>query len=253
MRKIRCYLPGPLCPGSVVVAPATTAHHLGTVLRLQADTALVLFDGAGNEYSGSIRHLAKRTVEIEISEHLPTETESPLLSTLVQAVSKGERMNYTLQKAVELGIQQIRTTFTSRSVPRLSGQRREKRAAHWQGVIISACEQSGRTRLPELQLHDQLALALTDLSTDLKVLLDPSAEQTLPQLPPPQTGVTLLAGPEGGLSDEELALARSEGFIPVRLGPRILRTETAAVAALAVIQSLWGDLSAPAAAGPQRC
>ncbi|MCG2633316.1 MAG: 16S rRNA (uracil(1498)-N(3))-methyltransferase [Gammaproteobacteria bacterium] len=244
MRKPRCYLPGPLATGTILPAPTQTAHHLGRVLRLSTGAELQLFDGSGGQYQGWIHEASKRSLFIRVGEYLPTDAESPLICHLLQAISKGDRMDYTLQKAVELGVQKITASFSRRSIPLLKSERLEKKRAHWQGVIVSACEQSGRTRVPSFEIHNELGLALAECDSGLKLMLDPTAEQTLQQLPTPQRGVTLLAGPEGGLSQAERTLAQSRGFTPIRLGPRILRTETAALAALAIIQTLWGDFSA---------
>jgi len=189
-----------------------------------------------------ILRLHKGEAAVKIGQQLPVANESPLRVTLAQAISSGERMEFTLQKAVEIGVNAIQPIAAERSVVKLAGERAEKRIAHWQNVVISACEQSGRASVPQvapiLGLADWLGLRQT---FSLKLLLSPTAEHTLHTLPKPEGDICLLIGCEGGLSPQEQQLAETCGFKPVRLGARILRTETAAMAALAAMQTLWGD------------
>lgn len=222
--------------------PEQAAHHAARVLRLKVGDQVSVFNGCGGEGEARITAIGKHSVAVEIAAWRETERESPLQVTLAQAISAGEKMDYTLQKAVELGIAAIQPLASERSVVRLAGERAEKRVAHWQGVVISACEQSGRNRVPAVApirpLVDWLA---GQEGPGLRLMLAPGAASRLHDLIRPAGPVTLLVGPEGGFSPAEAGLALRFGFTPVRLGARVLRTETAALAALAAIQTLWGD------------
>jgi len=210
------------------------------VLRLRAGDPLVLFNGDGRDYSASLLRPSKDNALVELGSSGDLEPEPSLALHLAIGVSKGERMEFALQKSVELGATGVTPLFTRRSVVRLSGDRLEKRMTHWKGVIQSACEQSGRRRLPEL--HDATDLDVwLGQSHQCPILLDHRTSTTLLELPTPPGKVTLLVGPEGGLEERERSVALNAGFRAVRLGPRILRTETAPLAALAAIQVLWGD------------
>lgn len=225
-----------------VELPPESAHHAAKVLRLQAGDAIVLFDGTGGEYPAIIEQIGKQHVKVEIGPWRERECESPLEITLVQAMSSGDKMDFTLQKAVELGIAAIQPVASERSVVRLSGERAEKRVRHWQQIVVSACEQCGRNRVPEvapiLSLSDWLGKPATP---GVRLTLAPDAPASLRELPRPSGPVTLLIGPEGGLAPAEIKAAESCGFAPLRLGPRVLRTETAALAVLAAMQAVWGD------------
>ncbi|MGD9788560.1 MAG: 16S rRNA (uracil(1498)-N(3))-methyltransferase, partial [Sulfuricellaceae bacterium] len=201
-----------------------------------------LFNGEGGEYPATLTHIGKNNVTAKTGAWLERDSESPLEVRLAQAVSAGDKMDFTLQKAVELGIRAIQPLLAERCVVKLVGERAEKRAQHWQGVVVAACEQSGRNVVPAVAPLLTLPnwLGAQD-ETGLGLLLSPFAERSLSDLPPPAGPVTLLIGPEGGFSDNEVKMAASRGFIPVRLGARVLRTETAALAALAAMQALWGD------------
>jgi 16S rRNA (uracil1498-N3)-methyltransferase len=238
----RFYCPIALAPGRDVVLPETVARHALNVLRLRAGDAVVLFNGEGGEYSGVVSATGRAT-RVTLRECLDVDLESPLNVTLVQSISSGERMDYTLQKAVELGVTFVQPVVTRRTVVRLEGEKRLRRLAHWQGVVMSACEQCGRAVVPRvgeiLQFPDWLGSAGQSPAT--RYLLDPHGEARIRALAPPTGAVMLLAGPEGGLEPAERDAALAAGFTPLRLGPRILRTETAAVAALAALQAIWGD------------
>jgi 16S rRNA (uracil1498-N3)-methyltransferase len=227
----------------VVILPDAVARHAMGALRLREGEAVTLFNGDGHEYAGilstqgpaQVRLLARRTPE----------RESPLHILLAQGISSGERMDLTVQKSVELGVAAIQPLMMRRTIVRLHGDKVDRRRAHWQAVAVSACEQSGRNRVPEVA-------GITDFPCwcrtwpergHLGLLLDPHAQISLASLPKPVGGVTLLAGPEGGVDPAERDMALAAGFVGVRLGPRILRTETAALAALASMQALWGDFS----------
>jgi 16S rRNA (uracil1498-N3)-methyltransferase len=238
----RLYFPGEIPAHGLFDAPADQAHHVAHVLRLAAGDALTVFDGRGQEYPAVIERIAKSAVTLRVSAARTVDRESPLEVTLAQGISSGERMDYTVQKAVELGIGAIQPLAVERSVVRLSAERAARRVAHWQAVAIAACEQSGRNRVPPVLPVASLATWLADARADaLRLTLSPGAASTLRELGRPAGPVVLLIGPEGGLSPREQEDAQAFGFKPLRLGPRVLRTETAAVAALAAMQALWGD------------
>ena len=246
MRIPRLYLPVTLAPDSIVALSADTAHHVARVLRLEVGAAVCLFNGEGGEYHGVLHSIHKNQVNAQILNYNSRDAESPLQVTLAQGIPRGERMDYTLQKAVELGITRIAPMFSERCEVRLQGERLDKRLQHWQGIVISACEQCGRTRIPPVATPMNLThwLSTSNLSGGgLHLVLDPQAPHSLAHYAlPADNHITLLIGPEGGLSGAEIAAAEGVGFTRIRLGPRILRTETAGIAVLAALQSLWGDL-----------
>ncbi len=242
MRVPRIFHPAPLGAGLTVELEESAANHVARVLRLRPGAPLILFDGSGGEYAATLGAVGKRNVTVELGAHDAREVESPLAITLAQGIAKGERMDYVVQKAVELGVSRIVPLLTEHCAVRLDAERLEKRQRHWQAIAIGACEQSGRNRVPAVAAPLPLAQWLEQESTEPGLILDPRAAGGIEVLPPPQEGVRLLIGPEGGLSDAEVALARSKGFQGIRLGPRILRTETAALTALAIVQARWGDL-----------
>jgi 16S rRNA (uracil1498-N3)-methyltransferase len=204
----------------------------------------VLFNGEGGEFRATLTGIAKKAARARVGAFSNVNRESPLQITLAQSVSKGERMDFALQKAVELGVADIVPLLTARSVVRVDEERREKKQEHWQGVINAAAEQCGRTRLPRLQSLLRLDRWLAQVpARTLKLTLSPQATTTLNQLSHAGEPIALLVGPEGGFSDAEVALAAGHGFHSVTLGPRVLRTETAGVAALAAFQALWGDFA----------
>ena len=239
----RIYFPGPIPDHGVCRLPAAKAHHVVHVLRLTLGAAVILFDGNGNSYDGEITQCARDEVSVQVRTRRTEDRESTLQVTLVQAVSSGERMDYTIQKAVELGVAAIQPVLSERCVVRLSGERAAKRVTHWQSVVAAACEQCGRNRVPRvaplLLFRDWLERPAED--SVLRLLLAPGAVTGLRQLSRPAGMVTVLAGPEGGFTAGETGDAANAGFMPLRLGPRVLRTETAAVALLAALQALWGD------------
>lgn len=250
MRIPRFYFPDPLAPGARVALPQDAAHHAVRVLRLGENDLVRLFNGDGCEYRARIVRLDKQGVVVLIEGGAPLSCESPLSVLLVQGISSGERMDYTLQKSVELGVGAIQPIQAERSVVKLSGERMQKRMQHWQSVVASACEQSGRNVVPEVRpvsgLMDWLGLQASGVGGQasgggLRIHLTPEAELSLRDLEKPLGPVVLAAGPEGGFSGNEHAALQQQGFKAVRLGPRILRTETAALAALAALQILWGD------------
>lgn len=242
MSSPRFHVPVPLTVPATLDLPAAAAHHAVRVLRLRSGDAITLFNGSGGECTARITAIGKHAVTVAVERYDPVERESPLSVTLVQAVSSGERMDLTIQKAVELGVARIVPVESERGVVRLKGERAAKRMAHWQQVVVSACEQCGRNRIPEVRMISSLDvwLAAEEKYAQRWVLL-PGAETALRDLPRPQRPIELLVGPEGGLTDAEVDAARRAGYQSVRLGPRVLRTETAAPALLAAIQALWGD------------
>ena len=241
----RFHYRGKLGNGSEVRLPSDAAHHAIRVLRLGVGEPVVLFDGLGGEFEARITRVDRGEVSVKTGAHCDVERESRLQITLVQGLSSGERMDITLQKSVELGVAAIQPIATVRSVVKLKDERAQRRREHWQNLVVSACEQCGRNRVPEvlpvLDLPEWLVGLTTPAASDeTRLLLSPAAAKPLRDLATP-TRMLLLIGPEGGLSMQETELAQSRGFLPVRLGPRILRTETAALAALSAIQALWGD------------
>ncbi len=242
MRTTRIYLPVPLREGATVELDERARRHAVTVLRLRAGDELTLFNGEGGEWRARLEEVSKRSVRARIGQALAPagDTESPLRITLLQGISRGERMDFTIQKAVELGVSRIAPVVTERTQVRLSGERLERRLHHWRGVLIHACEQCGRDRLPLLETPRPLAEALAE-SDEPGLLLDPRGDRAITDLPQRMTRVRLLIGPEGGLSDRERSMAREASFEGLRLGPRILRTETAALAAIAALQACLGD------------
>lgn len=241
----RFHVQGKLGNGSEVRLHPDAAHHAVRVLRLAVGEPVVLFDGLGGEFEARITRIDRGDVSVKTGAHLDVERESPLHIRLVQGLSSGDRMDITLQKAVELGVAAIQPVATERSVVKLKDERAQRRVEHWQNLVISACEQCGRNRVPEvlplMSLPDWLAqLDMRAPDDEARLLLSPAATVPLKALSPVPR-MTLLIGPEGGLSPAETQLAQSRGFKPVRLGPRILRTETAALATLSAIQAIWGD------------
>ena len=237
----RFFLPTIPAADTEFVLPEAPAHHAVRVLRLVVGDALVLFDGSGLEFSAKVSFVGRREVRVRVASGQTVSRESPLSVTLVQGISSGERMDYTLQKAVELGVTRIVPVVSARSVVRLSGERAQKRQQHWQQLVVAACEQCGRNRIPEVLSARTVAEAMQTCGGEMRLLLDPRAGQGLRDLAHPSSGVCLLAGPEGGFDETEHRLAQQAGFLGVRLGARVLRTETAALAAIAAMQLIWGD------------
>jgi 16S rRNA (uracil1498-N3)-methyltransferase len=238
----RAYFPSDIAAHGICELPKETSHHLVHVLRLGAGDRIVLFDGENREYDATIERASKAHVTVKVAAARTADRESPLGVTLAQGISSGERMDYTIQKAVELGVHAIQPLMTERSVVRLDAARAAKRVAHWQAVVVSACEQCGRNRVPPVHPVTSLQGWLGALApAQARLTLSPDASVRLAEVERPQSSIVLLVGPEGGLAPAEQRDARASGFEPVRIGPRVLRTETAAVAALAAMQTLWGD------------
>lgn len=242
MRNPRVYQPIDASVGETLPLESHAAKHLVQVLRMRPGDPFILFNGRGQAWQARLSDTDRREVTALILESISESAESPLHVHLGLGISKGDRMDYAIQKAVELGVGAITPLFTRYSMIKLNAQRQDKRRQHWQGIIVSACEQCGRNQLPLLHPAKQPEEWLDSLHTEQKLLLDPTAAQPLGALSASPRSTALYIGPEGGLSEEEIASARQKGFSAIRLGPRVLRTETAVVAALTAVQVVWGDL-----------
>ncbi|MGE0809992.1 MAG: 16S rRNA (uracil(1498)-N(3))-methyltransferase [Immundisolibacter sp.] len=244
MRVPRLFVDQPLASGAECALGQRALDHAVKVLRLRDGDGVCLFNGSGGEFAARLVRAPGGELRAQVGEFTPDRCESPLHLRLVQGISRGERMDYTLQKAVELGVSDIVPVTTERTVLRLAGERAARRLAHWRGVVLAACEQSGRTRVPPVAEPCGLEeyLARYDAAAGTGLLLDPSAAQALATLQDLRGPVSVLIGPEGGLSAAERQLAQAAGYRPVRMGPRVLRTETAAVVALSLLQALAGDI-----------
>lgn len=248
MRKPRIFhdLPltaSPLAVGAVLQLGDDAANHVGRVLRMQVGQALQLFSGDGNNYDASIVQVDKRQVQVRVDAVTANSSEAPVAIHLGQGISRGDRMDFVLQKSVELGVSAITPLFTERCGVKLSGERLDKKQQQWQKIVIAACEQSGRSVVPLVHQPQSLQDWLNQLPPALRLTLDPHATTPLQQQVVAAERIQLLIGPEGGLTDSEVSQAQAHQFAPVRLGPRVLRTETAALAALTVIQYQFGDLA----------
>ncbi len=241
MRIPRIYTPQTLASNSSIELEAEASHHLLKVLRMDVGRPLVLFNGDGNQYSGAISRTTKKTaiVLIQKQEHKPNV--SPIDIELAISLSKGDRFDWVLQKATELGITKISPLITERSEVKLSGERLEKKMANWKKIIISACEQCQRNVIPLLNDVHPLQSFVEHNQSSVKLVLHHRSQDSLYNLKP-EHSATLLIGPEGGLSDTEIQAAETKGFMPLKLGDRVLRTETAPIAALSIMQYLWGDM-----------
>lgn len=244
MRLTRIHIDIPLSPGQELALPEAAATHLARVLRLGEGDACVLFNGDGRDYAARIIAVGKREVRVAVGEAAPVMRESPLRTGLLQGIARGEKMDLILQKSTELGIVGIHPLWSQRSEVKLDEVRARKRHAHWRGVVASACEQCGRARVPEVAAPASLAAVLDGLPAGgLRLLLDPDGDLSLRTLEVDgDTPVWLAVGPEGGWAPSDREQLRAAGFIGLRLGPRVLRTETAGLAALAALQARFGDL-----------
>ena len=237
----RFFVDTPLHPHTALTLPDAVVRHLH-VRRLTEGDSLTLFNGDGAEYPAVLRHVGRREAEVDITAQCTISRESPLPLFLAQGMSSGDRMEFTLQKGVEMGVSVFQPLATHRAVVKLSGDRADKRVARWQEIVQSACEQCGRNVLPVVRPILSLSAWLDSPADDTaaRLMLSPTGEGRLAALPPP-AAAWLLAGPEGGLTDDEETAALQRGFVPLKLGPRILRTETAALAAVAALQARFGD------------
>ena len=245
MSTPRFYCPVTLPTSGLFELPPAAAHHAQRVLRLRLNDLVQIFNGAGQACDATIHSISGKRVDLNILKTCPTQQAAPLHIVLAQAMSSSEKMDWIVQKATELGAAEVRPVQTQRSVAKLSQERAEKRTEHWRGVVIAACEQSGRNDLMQVYAPVELSHWLANIKNEVgsKFILLPDGAATLHAQPKPQGQVTLLIGPEGGFSPEEAAMAKQAGFIPVLLGPRVLRTETAALAGITALQMLWGDFN----------
>ena len=239
----RLYLPQPLTVGTTIALPDEALRHLVQVLRMEAGERLTVFNGLGGEYAATLASATRKAATLAIDAHDPVSREAPISITIAQCVSKGDRMDYAVQKATELGMAAFQPVLSARGVVKLDGERWEKKIEHWRGVAISAAEQSGRTAVPEVEAPLPFEQFVATLCEGLKLILAPGGTVTVNTLPRP-AAVTALIGPEGGFSPLELELADRHGWQRLGLGPRILRTEAAPVALLAAFMALHGDLAA---------
>jgi len=242
MRIPRIFHSKPLSIGDSQLLDDDAANHVGRVLRMTAGEALCLFNGDGSLYPATIISVGKKSVEVCINDQQDNPVESPLRIHLGQGISRGDRMDFVIQKAVELGVREITPLFTERCGVKLDAERLQKRTEQWQKIAISACEQSGRSVVPVIHTALPLEKWLVQVDNCLKLTLDPWTDATI-KSQNPQGAVRLVIGPEGGFTDAEVSLTQQAGFLPVRLGPRVLRTETAALTAISALQLQWGDLA----------
>ena len=241
MRIPRIYQDATLASNLELALDAVASQHLLKVLRLREGADLIIFDGQGNSYYGELTQASGKTAIVRLHAHVDQDSESPLQLHVGLGISKGERMDYAIQKLVETGVSSITPLQTAYTVVKLDPKREQSRMQHWHGVIINACEQCGRSYLPSLHAVHDINTWLSKAEADCKLVFDASGDTALRSIQPVPTRVCVLIGPEGGLSEQEINAAGQNGFLHIRLGPRILRTETAAVAISAALQTLWGD------------
>jgi 16S rRNA (uracil1498-N3)-methyltransferase len=243
MSNLRFYSPENLQIGAIVKLSDNAATHATRVMRLNAGDALSLFNGDGFDYGCELNSVKKSETLAKVKSSVKIENESNLNITLLQGISSGDRMDTALQKAVELGVAKIIPIKTERSVVKLDEEKARKRVEHWRNIMIAACEQSGRAMIPQVEAPISLVIWLASHAANnvMRITLDPLADKTLADLAKPTSEIQLLVGAEGGLSANEIALASQHGFVGIQLGKRILRTETAPLAAIAAMQTLWGD------------
>lgn len=243
MRISRIFQDGDYTVGDNVNLESDAANHVGRVLRMQAGQSLVLFNGDGFDYAADIEEVSKKRVSVTIVDKQAIDNESPLILHLAQGISRGDKMDFTIQKAVELGVTEITPVFTERCGVKLNGERLAKKHQQWQKIAISACEQSGRATVPKIHSPLQLAEFIQQKTGQLKLNLHPRATTTVKGLNCPEQGIRFIIGPEGGLSDAEIEQAQQADYMDILLGPRVLRTETAALTLLSALQLQFGDLS----------
>ena len=242
MRVPRIYTAQPLKTNTLVHLDKDASRYLGSVLRMSKGQSVVLFNGQGGEFQGELVNLTKNQATVSVIQSKTEDRESPLKVHLVIGISRGERMDWVIQKATELGVTEITPVFTERTEVKLSGPRLEKKQHHWQQIAISACEQSHRNIVPIVHGCSALSSLLEVNLEGFKIVLHHRTDTKLHAMDKPNQRVILLVGPEGGLSDNEIKLAESKDYNPLMLGPRVLRTETAPLAAISIMQSLWGDM-----------
>lgn len=243
MSAPRFYCPPPLPLNTNYELPPEAAHHASRVLRLRVGDAVQIFDGIGNALDATINSIQGKHVVLGNLQTCIGQQEAGLHIVLAQAMCSSDKMDWVVQKATELGAAELVPVQTQRSVARLAGARAEKRTEHWRNVTVAACEQCGRNSLPQLNAAQDLAVWLNEMrhASGSKFILLPGGASNLQSQPKPPGRVTLLIGPEGGFTSDEANVAQQAGFVPILLGPRVLRTETAAIAGIAALQTLWGD------------
>lgn len=241
---MRLFVSAPLSNGTELELDGDQARYLGKVLRARVGDEIRVFNGDGAEWATTVQTIRRSAVTLQVGASMEVHTESPLKIHLVQGISRGDRMDFVVQKATELGVKRITPVLTEYSIVKLSDERAGKRRDQWQKIANGACEQSGRTRLPLIDTPQRLNrwFGATPAEVGTQLLLTPGAATSLTTIDQPRTKVCVLVGPEGGFSDDEVENAKVAGFTAASLGPRVLRTESAALAALAVLQSMWGDL-----------
>jgi 16S rRNA (uracil1498-N3)-methyltransferase len=243
MRLTRVHVDAELQTGRRLTVEGSAGNHIARVLRLRVGDSLTLFNGQGGEFAGSIEEIRRDSVVVSVLEHREVDRESPCQLTLAQGISRGERMDWVVQKATELGVWRIAPIFTERSIVQLDEKQASRKLQHWRSIAVAACEQSGRNQVPQITqpvgLYEMLERRT---SSGTALLLSPGAPLRIADIASAAADITVLIGPEGGLADVEQEAAIKSGFTPVRLGPRVLRTETAAVCALTLLQQKFGDL-----------
>ena len=242
MRKPRIYSKQSLTSGATLALEEGQSVHVARALRMKTDDLLVLFEGRGSEWPAHIRQVDKKAVTVELGERSERSSESPLHIHIGIAISRGDRMDWIIQKATELGVSAITPLRSERSEVKLKGERAEKKLRHWQQIAISACEQSGRNTLPQLGSLTQLSDWAGNVDAKTKYVLHHRASATA-EISETPSSIALLIGPEGGLTEAEIASSEQAGFTALALGPRVLRTETAPLAAIAILQARWGDMA----------
>ena len=242
MRVSRLFVSMELSSGDLLTLDNESSHYVRTVLRLKKNDALCLFNGSGVEYSADVYLVTRKLVQVQLGQAAERSVESPLTLVFGIGIARGDRMDWAIQKAVELGVYSITPLLKARTVVQVKDDKKQQRTEHWQKIMIHAAEQCQRTMVPELT--EIVALEhWVQRQTGLKLFLDPYAQLSLNDVQPIDNKVSLLSGPEGGFTQNERDLAKAAGFIPIRLGPRVLRSETAALAAISAVQMLWGDFA----------
>ena len=242
MRVPRLFIDIPLTTGEIINLPRDKAHHISHVLRMRLGNSIKLINDSGNEYLSKIIEISKKSAQIEIGKSIRTTNESPLTINLCLAVARGQHMDFSIQKAVELGVKNIIPVISEFSNVKIQDDRVSNKLSHWQNIIISATEQCGRSYLTQIQKPVSLTEWMSIESSKSRLILHPESNQSMSSISLPDDELTLMIGPEGGFSDAEVEHAQENGCQPISLGPRILRAETAAVCAVSNAQQLWGDL-----------
>lgn len=241
MRTTRLYFNGRITTGETLVLPARASNHLVRVLRCKTGTAVTVFNGQGGEYSATLLNEEPKAANIIINSFVDVNRESPLRMALIQGLSRSEHMDTTIQKATELGVNEIIPVICERSA-NINKGRAGKKHERWNQIAISACEQSGRNLLPEIHQATTFEKAVSEVTAEIRLVLDPTAENGLNNIKPETASICILSGPEGGLSEQEINAVCDAGYRRIKFGPRILRTETAGPAVISALQTLWGDM-----------